>query len=427
MGRAVKSWRSKLLRLMVAYCLAAFTVCFGAMRANAAGPTVNGGGSSFAGLEISQWKADVAKKPYELKINYQAQGSSFGRQQYIAGNLDFGASDIEFQPEELDALAASGRNEFVYVPISAGGLGFMYNLTDSSGNRVEDLQLTRHAVCRIFTEPGMQWNDAELVAVNPRLADIARPIIPIVRQDGSGTSFVMSEFCINVAPDVWGAFVAERTSKDSANLPPAFLAGQPVSNWPTGWGSVTSALYADGVADGVLGQADAITYNEAGFAKARRFPNASVQNAANLFVQPVEEAVTLALGYADGRPNGTFKLDYSGADPRAYFPSTYSYVIAQTTGFDPGKGEVLARFLCYAVTKGQEKAAANEYARLSNVLVDLALRSIVQIPGAPAQADCVEFDAAPTTADDHRRHGCFHDSDDRGRGRLWNGRVWVWV
>jgi hypothetical protein len=81
--------------------------------------------------------------------------------------------------------------------------------------------------------------------------------------------------------------------------------------------------------------------------------------------------------------DGTFRLQYSGPDPRAYFPSTYSYVIAQTSGFDPAKGRVLGTFLNYAVTKGQERAEPLLYSRLSTVLVNLALDKIQQIPGAP--------------------------------------------
>jgi len=144
---------------------------------------------------------------------------------------------------------------------------------------------------------------------------------------------------------------------------------------------------------------DAITYNEAGFAKERGLPNATVQNASGRFTAPEEEAVTVALGYASpnkpgGVEDGTFSLNYTGADPRAYFPSTYSYVIAQTAGFPADKGAVLARFLCYAVTKGQEIAPRLQYARLSSVLVELALRQAAKIPGFPGLDQCAVAGAA---------------------------------
>ena len=72
--------------------------------AGAIGSPISGGGSGFAALEIDQWRADTAPAPYSLKVNYVSQGSSFGRQQFIDGNLDFGASDITFQPTEMGNL-----------------------------------------------------------------------------------------------------------------------------------------------------------------------------------------------------------------------------------------------------------------------------------------------------------------------------------
>jgi ABC-type phosphate transport system substrate-binding protein len=367
----------------------------------AAGPSLNGGGSSFAKNEIDQWRAEVARKPLELQINYVAQGSSFGRQQYIAGTLDFAASDIPFTGGELDALNRTSRKDFAYVPVSAGGLGIMYNLIDRGGQQVTNLQLTRRSVCRMFTEPNLRWDDAEIQSVNPTVQLPAELIRPIVRSDGSGTSYVLSEFCLTVASDVWGAFIQRQQSDPS--LDPAFARGEPVSNWPLNWGVVGSALAADGVAAAVADPSGrySVTYNESGFAKLRGFPNASVQNAAGAFTQPTEEAVSIALGYAVGRPNGTFILNYTGEDPKAYFPSTYSYIIAQTTGFNADKGRVLALFLCYSVTKGQRLELTSKlgYARLSAPLVDIARVSIAKIPGAPPWEQCrVVSEAAPPAA-----------------------------
>ena len=366
-----------------------------------AGASLNGGGSSFAKLEIDQWRAETARDPYGLTINYVAQGSSFGRQQYIAGNLDFAASDIPFQPSELPGLNGTSRKDFVYVPVSAGGLGFMYNLIDQQGNRVTNLNLTRAAVCRIFTEPNMTWNDPEIQNVNPTVALPNQVIHPIVRSDGSGTSYVLSEFCLTVAPSTWATFINSRKAVDPG-LDPEFIAGNPTSNWPQGWGVTTSALAADGVAAAVADSSGlyGITYNEAGFAKVRGFPNASVENGAGQFTQPTEDAVSIALGYAEPRTNGTFQLNYTGTDPAAYFPSTYSYVIAQTTGFPQDKGLSLSKFLCYAVTKGQRVELTQKlgYARLSAPLVKMAQDAIAKIPGAPPWEQCKVESAPPPPA-----------------------------
>ena len=352
------------------------------------GPAITGGGSSFADLEISQWKSDIAKPPYGLSVNYSRAGSTFGRQKYLTGALDFGVSDIQFQPDEQPAVAASPRKNFVYVPVSAGALAFMFNVIGTDGNRITNLRLTQSDACRLFTEPGITWNDPSIQASNPGVALPPTGVRPVVRSDGSGTSFVLSEFCIATAPDVWGRFVGLITSKFSAQGNLDFNAGRPTSNWPVGWGSVAPAFASDGVAgvvgdDGPAGQ-NTVTYVETGYTVIERRPAALVRNAAGVFTPPEPANSTVALGYANGLPDGTFRLSYTGPDPRAYFPSTYSYAIAQTSGFDPAKGRVLATFLNYAVTKGQQGVEpVLRYSRLSVVLVNLALDKITQIPGAP--------------------------------------------
>ena len=390
-------------RLVLAMVMLAALVAVPAAPASASS-AITGGGSSFAALEIDQWRADTAVNPFDLTVNYTAQGSSFGRQEFISGNLDFGASDIKFLDIEIPNLQKNrcqGRpiaSCFVYVPVSAGGVSFMFNLTDASGNRMRDLKLTRRAACKIFTGAITKWNDAELVANNPALAAINREIVPTIRADGAGESYVFSEFCIAVANDVWRAFIAERQRNDPTQVAVDFAAGQPISNWPQGWGRSVAQPYADGVANNVASPdtgRDTITYVAAGYAKVRSFPVASMQNAAGQFTQPDEDNVTVALGYAKGRPDGTFDLNFTGADPRAYFPSTYSYILAQTTGSDRSKGETLGRFLCYAISQGQVIAPQLRYARLSAPLVEIAINAIVQIPGAPDRDHCFLAGAPP--------------------------------
>jgi ABC-type phosphate transport system substrate-binding protein len=376
--------------------------------AGAVGSPIAGGGSGFAALELDQWRADTARAPYNLKVNYVAQGSTFGRQQFASNTLDFGASDIPFPPIEAPGLPGSarcggrvGQDCFVYVPVSAGGLALMYNLVDDSGQRVNNLQLTRRAACGIFTDAITKWNDPQIVATNPQLAGFDRNILPVLRGDGAGESYVFSQFCQVVAPDLWANFV--NLLKDDPNSGLDFKQGLPVSNWPQGWGHSSTALYADGVAnvvaDPVTGQ-NSITLVAAGYAKVRNnWPVASLQNAVGQYTQPDEDNVTVALGYATPNPDpaavGTFILHYDGPDPRAYFPSTYSYILAQTTGFDPGKGAALGLFLCYAVSKGQVIAPLLRYARLSAPLVAIAINAISKIPGAPPSNQCFLQGAPP--------------------------------
>ena len=370
--------------------------------ARAAGPTVTGTGSSFAALEIEQWKGDVSRNPYNLTINYQAGGSTQGRLNYLNGTVDFGASDIEFQPDEQRLIDGSDRKDFVYVPVSSGPLSFMFNVMGTDGRRITGLNVTRRDVCRIFTEPQIMWNDPGIAASNPGVPLPASKIRPVVRNDGSGTSFVLSEFCMNVVPDVWATFKAYvRDNVPDQNSVP-LRDGLPVSTWPQGIGAATGATASNGVAQTVQSLADSITYVDAATTivseiDGNRAPVLNVENAVGAFVHPEPAAATIALAYATPRPNGTFQLHYDGADPGAYFPSTYSYVIAQTTGFDPAKGQVLGAFLNYAVTAGQRYVEELEYSRLSTVLVNLALDKVQQIPGAPPRP--TDLEGAPPPPD----------------------------
>lgn len=345
-------------------------------------PTITGGGASFPSLLINQWRGDVAKPPYGLRVNYSAAGSGFGRDKYMSGALDFGQSDIPFLDEELPRVKASKRPDFVYVPVAAGALAFTYNVDGGNGRRLGSLNLTAADVCRMFTEPGIMWNDPAIAAQNPGVALPARQVRPVVRSDRSGTSYVLSEYCIARAPDVWGRFRALIGAGQYGQ--DQYLArGEPISQWPSGYGAVGQAFASEGIINTVGANPDTITYIETGYAKEQRLPVASVQNPAGVFTPPEPANSTVALGYASGNGDGTFKLSYNGPDARAYFPSTYSYTIAQTTGFDPAKGTVLATYLNYAVTAGQLKAEPLSYSRLSVELVNIALDAIQKIPGAP--------------------------------------------
>jgi phosphate transport system substrate-binding protein len=251
------------------------------------GPTLTGGGSSFAALQLQQWRADVARAPYGLSVNYTAAGSTFGRDQYRLGLVDFGVSDIPYPVPEEGALKASARAGLVSVPVMAGAVGFMYNLIGTNGQRITSLRLTQAEVCRIFTEPDMQWNDPALVAINPGVPLPPEKIRPVVRSDSSGTSYVLSEYCLATAPDVWRAFIGRVVATNTA-AEQEFLEGGPTSAWPQ-LGSFVTAFASDGIANTVAGSSSGrstIAYLEAGYSVKLGLPTAFVRNGAGEFTPP---------------------------------------------------------------------------------------------------------------------------------------------
>lgn len=376
-------------RLLVVVVAILTAVQVGTRPAAAAGPTVNGGGSSFVGIEVDAWRSDVARPPYSVTVNYQSTGSTFGRLGFIDGTLDFGISDIQFQPGESPddpnsevARVQKFRPHYTYIPISAGGVAFMYQLRDGSG-LVQDLKLSPRTVCGIFTGFVKKWNDPAIVT------DTGHPmpdtdIFPVVRADGSGQSFVLAQYCIEHAPDVWDLFIDDQNRAAGRTVYPKATA---LSEWPKSFGKSRSANFSDGVADAVADQnADgAITYVETGFAEQRKFPVASVKNESGVYTQPTAENVTNALRFARVREDKTHLLSFRGPGEKVYYPSTYSYLIAQTDGFDPAKGKTLATFINYSCTKGQLKATQLGYAPLSPNLIDVCLDETQRIPGAPAR------------------------------------------
>ena len=189
---------------------------------------------------------------------------------------------------------------------------------------------------------------------------------------------------------MWRAFIAERLAHDAADVAADFKPGFPCRTGRRTGASRIPCAFADGVANVVASPdigADTITYDATAYAVQRRVPRGVSFRTLRVFTQPTQLNVTVALAYAspnnDTIAKGTFNLNFNGPDPRAYFPSTYSYMLAQTSGFDPGKGATLGKFLCYAVSEGQTDAIPLEYARLSSQIERIAINAIVQIPGRP--------------------------------------------
>lgn len=259
-----------------------------------------GAGSSFSALVVNQWRADAATKG--ISINYQDTGSSQGRTLYLQSQVDFAMSDITFQPEDNLQNVTNDKKNFRYITLVAGAMAFAYNVKDLNGQQVQTLNLTPRLACRLFTEKNMKWNDPELQQVNPQVALPDAVVRPVVRSDGSGTTFVLMEYCIATAPQVWAAFIA-RVGGLGNDI---FRSGKPISQFPEIDGvnpQPLSSGVAKFVANDATGQ-NGITYVEAGTATGFDLPKANVSSLANpsVFVKPTPGAITRALAFADAEP-----------------------------------------------------------------------------------------------------------------------------
>ena len=351
----------------------AFTI--GAVPAGATGPVVQGSGSTWVAIALDQWRADIAQQGYI--INYQAVGSSQGRLNFIAG-LDFAASEIPFYSYELASLHRS----YQYVPDVAGGTTLMYNIHAPDGTQITSLRLDAVTAGRIFTGGITSWQDPAILALNPGIQIAETQMIGVSRSDGSGTSAQFSLYLASQAPSVWNPFAAQ------------YGCAAPCSNWPSDAGTVQSSG-SDGVANQVRDTNGAIGYVEAGYAFERGFPIARLHNNAGNFTPEAVDPrtgplffsrdVAVALTHATLNPDLTQNLVgvYNAPEPDAYPMSSYSYLITQTTGFDPAKGNVLGTWMIYIACGGQQEATPLGYSPLPPNLVSAVFAAVQRIPGAP--------------------------------------------
>jgi len=356
--------------------LAVSAAALGTTGAHAAdNPTISGGGSSFAGIEFQQWTRDVGGAPYNLKVNYQSSSSGAGRQQFRDKTVDFGVTDIRYN--KFDG-SPPPDNTYIYVPVTAGGIAVMYNLKQHGfGETDKPIQLSDYSLCAIFTGGVAYWDDAAVKQDNPGVTLPHQPVTPVMRSDPSGTNFVLEEYCIAKQQQLYFAF-ADAASKTTGQDYPK----EPTSSWPI-VKPIVGADGSEGAADTVASANNDgyVTAVETGYAAQRHFPVASVKNSNGKYVLPSEEDVASALSFATQLSDGTHQLNFSPPRDNAYNPSTYSYLLARTTGFDPAKGGTLTAFANYALTIGQTEAGKLKYATIGRSLINFGLEILKKVPG----------------------------------------------
>lgn len=337
---------------------------------------VSGSGSTWSANAMDQWRRNVNQ--YGMRIDYQASGSSDGRNQFRNGTVDFAVSEIPYGLKDGNVVDPLPTRPFAYMPIVAGGTAFMYNLKIGP-NRVTQLRLSGETIAKIFTGVITKWDDAAIKADNPGLTLPPIKVVPVVRSDGSGTSAQFTTWLAAMYPDIWNAYC----QKVGRGTPCGFTSNFPSS---TGFVAQSGSLGVSGYVkqDQSVG---AITYVEYSYAKSAGFPAAKVLNKAGYYVLPTAEAVAVGLLGARVNPDLTANLSgvFASADKRSYPLSSYSYMVIPTTldnGFSNEKGNTLADFANYFLCQGQQQADALGYSPLPLNLVKAGFDQIKRIPGA---------------------------------------------
>ncbi|MFJ4849697.1 MULTISPECIES: phosphate ABC transporter substrate-binding protein PstS [unclassified Streptomyces] len=368
------------LRVVTALTLLA-GVLFGAGPATAATYTpISGAGSTWSQNALDQWRASV--KQYNMIINYSGTGSSDGRNQFRNGTVDYAVSEIPYGMADSGVVDVPPVRRYSYLPITAGGTSFMYNLT-IDGKRVTDLRLSGEVIAKIFTGRITNWNDPAIKADNPAIASKLpdRPVVPVVRSDTSGTTAQLSTWMSKQYPSLWDDYCARAGRSAPCGT---------TSNYPLVQGSGFVAQAGSNGVSGYVAQSGSmgtITYVEYSYAKyTTGFPVAKVLNKAGYYVEPTASNVAVALLEARINQDATQNLDgvYNSTDPRAYPLSSYSYMIIPTaleSHFNAQKGETLGAFAYFALCQGQQSVDDLGYAPLPVNLVQAGLEQVRKVPG----------------------------------------------
>jgi phosphate transport system substrate-binding protein len=310
----------------------------------AAQTTLTGAGATFPNPIYSKW-FDAYHKQTGVQINYQSIGSGGGIKQYTEGTVDFGASDGPMNPDQMAAV----QGEVLHLPTVMGAVVLTYNVPGLTDVR---LKFDGPTIADIFLGKITKWNDSRIAALNPGVSLPASDLIVVHRSDGSGTSYIFTDYLSKVSSE-WKSKVGKSTSV----------------NWPTGLGGKGN----EGVTEQVKQSEGSIGYVELIYALANNLPYADVKNADGKFVEPSLESVTAAASTAKFPANTDFRVSITDAPGAAAYPiSSFTWLLIRPKMKDPAKAKALKDFLKWMITSdAQQMAAELKYAPLPKEVVAL--------------------------------------------------------
>jgi phosphate transport system substrate-binding protein len=303
---------------------------------------LTGAGATFPNVIYQNWMLTYNQANPGVQLNYQSIGSGGGIRQFSDRTVDFGASDAPM----TDSAIAAIQGNVLHIPTVMGAVVVTYNLPGVT----QQLKFTAALIADVFLGKLTKWNDARITAVNPGLGIPDMDILVVHRSDGSGTSYIWTDYLSKVSPE-WKDKVGKGTSV----------------NWPVGLGGRGN----EGVAATVNQTPGAIGYVELAYARGNRLPYGQVQNHAGVFMNPTLEATTAAFTAALASMAPTTDFRVSITDPAAadaYPIASMTYLLVRKEYDDAGKTQALIKFIWWAETEGQAKAAPLGYAPLPTAL-----------------------------------------------------------
>ena len=312
---------------------------------------LQGAGATFPNPIYQKWFSEYNKSHPNLKFDYQSIGSGAGITQISEGTVDFGGTDAPMKEEHLKAA----KGPILHIPTVLGADVITYNLPGLSA----ELKLTPETIAGIFLGTIKKWNDPQIAASNPDVNLPVSDITVIHRSDGSGTTFVFTDYLSKVSPE-WKEKVGANTSV----------------NWPVGEGAKGN----EGVTGRVKQSPNTIGYVELIYAEQNKLPYAAVRNAAGEFVRPSLESITAAAASVAGQMPDDLRVSITNPPGANAYPiASFTYLLVYKEQPDQAKGKALVDFLWWAIHDGEQMAKDMLYAPLPTEVVKKAEQKVDSI------------------------------------------------
>jgi phosphate transport system substrate-binding protein len=297
--------------------------------------TVNGAGATFPNPMYQKWFSEYHKTHPDIQFNYQSIGSGGGIRQVLAQTVDFGASDGPMTDEQL----SQAKVKILHIPTVMGAVVPAYNVPGVS----TELKFTPEALAGIFMGKITTWNDPVIAKANPGVNLPNQTIIVVHRSDGSGTTYIFTDYLSKVSSE-WANGPGKGTSV----------------KWPVGLGGKGN----EGVAGMIRQMQGGIGYIELIYAVQNKIDYGLVKNASGGFVKASLESVTAAAASVKSMP-ADFRVSITNAPGKDAYPiSSFTWLLIPEKSKEAAKGKILADFLNWMVDDGQKMTAELTYAPL---------------------------------------------------------------
>ncbi len=312
---------------------------------------INAAGATFPYPIYSKWFSDYHKMHPDVQINYQSIGSGGGIQQLSAGTVDFGASDMPLKDELLKEKSLN----IVQFPTVLGAVMPTYNIPGVNA----ELKFTPEALAGIYLGKITKWNDAAITGANPGVNFPDDDIVVVHRSDGSGTTFVWTDYLSKVSPE-WKSKVGSNTSV----------------NWPVGLGGKGN----EGVAGIIKQTPDSIGYVELIYALQNNLPYGQVKNSSGNYVKASLATVTAAASGAAAEMQKDVRVSITNAPGKDAYPiCSFTYLLIPKKIPDANKAKAIKGFLHWMMTDGQGMVESLNYARLPKPVVAIETKLLTQV------------------------------------------------